>query len=116
MWPQKERTSDAGILLPFPRRIIGATAILNGHLEYVQFEVQDPSVLRVAMEDRLGKKLPDILPDDVTESVLRATYEARTQGGIAIMNYVAKDGNLCEGLVSVPSRDMILLTAINKIR
>jgi hypothetical protein len=87
-----------------------AIAHLSGQLEYRALLVNDSSVLMAPAENRLGRKVHDVLPSKIMEAFDRHLYEARRTGTAQSFGYRTDSRHGCKITVAIPSVDTVIVS------
>jgi hypothetical protein len=106
-----DRLEDVLVTLrPPPRKHKPETAMifmLNEHMEYVTINVSDPSVLLAPAENRLGRKIHDLLPSALMDRFDRGIHCARKTGRPVTYTFPV-NGVTCKGTIIAPTARTII--------
>lgn len=82
---------------------------LTGHMEYRALTVNDPAVLLAPAEDRLGRKIHDVLPSALMDAFDRCVHRVHTTKRACTYMYPVKDVTY-RGTITAPGRDTLIVS------
>jgi hypothetical protein len=82
---------------------------LTGHMEYRALNINDPAVLLAPPEDRLGRKVHDILPSALMDIFDRCVHRVHATRRSCSYTFPVRDVTF-KGTVTAPSRDTIIVS------
>jgi hypothetical protein len=82
---------------------------LTGHMEYRALKINDPAVLLAPPEDRLGRKIHDILPSALMEIFDRCVHRVHATGRACSYTFPVREATF-KGTITAPSRDTIIVS------
>lgn len=84
---------------------------LTGDMDFTDVRVMgDPTAAQGPLENRIGRKLWDITPSDLTELALKNLFYARRDRCIRHFPYTSADGRVTRASLVAPTRDLVLIT------
>ena len=82
---------------------------LTSQMEYRALTVNDPAVLLAPPENRIGRRIHDVLPGDLMDEVDRKLYQARATSTPSSYTFPVRH-RMYQGTFYVPSGDTVLIT------
>jgi hypothetical protein len=96
-------------LRPPPIKAHSAMTInLTSQMEYRALGIFDPGVLLAPPENRLGRKIHDVMPSDLMDVFDRCLYRAQRTERPSAYTFPVRD-RIYKGTISVPSVDTVLV-------